>query len=263
MQRTVRNRLNFRRFIIPLLFLSFITASFLCEAQATPLNPYAVVYGDPPPVDDKWTSDFNPLLGGNDDSWMVLEEVIINGENRTGSLISNFKTTEDFIFSGQMQDKGDNALMGFVFGWQDHDNTYSVSWGGGGVSPSWNGYNILKQVDNTNTVFHYLEDEDPPQLTSGPWYDFSVVKTGSTYTIDINNAFTHANIFSHSFTDSTFDTGHIGLQVYNQSAYFQNLDFEGSVTVIPESVIPEPATMLLLGSGLIGLAGVGRKKFKK
>jgi hypothetical protein len=37
--------------------------------------------------------------------------------------------------------------------------------------------------------------------------------------------------------------------------------FDGSVTPVPTSATPEPSTLALFGTGIIGLAGMARRKF--
>ena len=85
--------------------------------------------------------------------------------------------------------------------------------------------------------------------------------TPGSYTDQFDRSIEHTFNFYVSFTDLEPGTHTFNIYALVDGLYRVGTESD-SITSLGGTV-PEPATMLLLGSGLIGLAGYGRKKFFK
>lgn len=197
------------------------------------------------PANDATISSHAWVTGGNQAS-------ISNNAHTT--LVSDFSTSGDFTYSGNMRATSDNDIQGVVFGWQNKDNHYRLGWEGGGYGDQGTsiqrGLWLIRESGGVDTVLFNISSL---LWSAGTNYDFSITRTGGN--LSFSMMLGGATLAAATVTDTTFMTGKVGVYVESNYSQFSNLN-----VTEPAGVVPLPASLPFLMAGLGGLGLMARRR---
>jgi len=191
----------------------------------------------------------------------------------------------DFSFTGNFTNDNDVQLFNFSVGAPSTVTLRTWSYAGGtnaaGQVIARGGFDpILALFGSTGGFINKNDDggsDVPADSGTGARFDtyFSSLLIAGNYQVSVMqyNNFANGPNLSDGFEQdgninftAAFPPGHTGFfwdLTSDQRDSHWAFDILGVNQASQGGQVPEPATMLLLGSGLIGLAGYGRKKFFK
>jgi len=200
-----------------------------------------------------------------------------------GSLVSDFTSSGNFTFSGSLFMPNDNDIAGLLWGYQDADNHYRLSWGSPRVKrgqfpdgsydtgpyerpdlvvdpnnnnePGYKGLTIVKEVDGVSNI---LSSNTSLSWQRSIHYNYSVSRIGNDLSINLIQG--EETLFSTIITDTSFMSGRIGFNTAGVEVFYGNTQFsDSSLNTKP---VPEPIT--LLGSGLaLGFGVLFKKEYSR